>query len=101
VNGNVLGEYYVISNSNTLGFTYYKDNGSGGLTALNSVASPTVPTCALGEISAVEVDIEFLVGPKRGTEGFAADAPSTLHTMIYISNPVNSSSTTTSTTCPE
>jgi prepilin-type N-terminal cleavage/methylation domain-containing protein len=102
LNGKVYSEYYALSSQTTPIFTFYKQDGAGGLTALDSSASPTVPSCALGEVYAVAIDVEFLAGPQHPTEGFAADQPSTLITTVFLRNPQNPSSTTTSTTtCPE
>jgi prepilin-type N-terminal cleavage/methylation domain-containing protein len=104
VNGRQLSEYYALASQTAPIFIFYKDNGAGGLTALNSSASPTVPACALYEIYAVGIDIEFLAGPQHPTEGFVADRPSTLITTIFLRNPTNTtttSSTTSTTTCPE
>jgi prepilin-type N-terminal cleavage/methylation domain-containing protein len=83
-------------------FTYYKDNGAGGLTAL---ATP-VPPCAYPEIYAIGLQLSFLAGPQRPVEGYAADQASTLVTTIFLRNPTNtvsttSSSTTSTTACPE
>jgi len=106
VNGRVISEYYarplVVGGVTQPTFTYYKDNGAGGLAAL---AAP-VPACAYPEIYALGINVSFLAGPQRPAEGYAADLPSTLRTTIYLRNPTSTSSTTTSsttstTTCSE
>jgi len=103
---NVYSEYFarpvVVNGVTQPTFTYYKDNGAGGLTQL---ASP-VPACAYPEIYAVGIDLSFLAGPQRPTEGYAADLASNLVSTIYLRNPTNTASTTTSSTtsttaCPE
>jgi len=98
INGNTYSEYYarpvVVGGVTQPTFTYYKDNGSGGLTALTA----PVPACAYPEIYAVGIQISFLAGPQRPTEGYAADQATTLITTIYLRNPTNAVSTTTSST---
>ncbi len=103
---NVYSEYFarpiVVNGVTQPTFTYYKDNGAGGLTKL---ATP-VPACAYPEIYAVGIDLSFLAGPQRPTEGYAADLASNLVSTIYLRNPTNSTSTSTSSTtsttaCPE
>ncbi len=75
-------------------FTYYKDNGAGGLTALTA----PVPACAYPEIYAIGIQVSFQAGPQRPIEGYFADQPSTLVSTIYLRNPTNTPSTTTSST---
>jgi len=98
INSNVFTEYYarpvVVAGVTQPTFTYYKDNGAGGLTALTS----PVPACAYPEIYAVGIQVSFLAGPQRPTEGYAADQATTLLTTIYLRNPTNAASTTTSST---
>ncbi len=107
VNGREYSEYYALASQTTPVFTFYEDadNGTGGLRALNGPtsalpvgANSTVPACALYEIYAVGIDIEFLAGPQHPTEGFAADRPSTLITTVFLRNPPATTTTTSSTT---
>jgi prepilin-type N-terminal cleavage/methylation domain-containing protein len=107
VNGAVTSEYFarpiVVGGVTQPTFTYYKDNGAGGLTALTA----PVPACAYPEIYAIGVDVAFEAGPQKPTEGFFADQPSTLVSTIYLRNPTGSATTTSSTSttsttaCPE
>jgi len=48
------------------------------------VQTPSVPACAINEIAAVGVHITFLAGPQVPTEGYAADEPTTLDTIVYL-----------------
>ncbi len=69
---------YDVVNSSTV-FTYYL----GGA----SVTTTTTPTNAqLSEIVAVGVDVTFLAGPQKPTEGFQAVRPTTLQTTVYLQN---------------
>ena len=84
-------------------FTYYSYVGTT-LTPL-SIQNP-VPACALNEIAAIGIHVTFLAGPQIPTEGYAADEPTTLDTIVYLrgsSTAATSTTTTTSTlvACPE
>ena len=95
---NTTSEYYsrpvVVGGVTQPTFTYYKDNGAGGLTAL----SAPVPACAYPEIYAIGIQLSFLAGPQMPTEGYLADQASALVTTIYLRNPTNVTSTSTSST---
>ncbi len=85
---------YDVVNSTTV-FTYYYVAPAGSTTTTTSgtcpapagFASTTAPTGAqLSEIVAVCIDVTFLAGPQKPTEGFQADLPTTFETTIYLQN---------------
>jgi prepilin-type N-terminal cleavage/methylation domain-containing protein len=80
-----VATYYALSSQNMTTspvFTYYYWVNSV-LTPL-PVQTPSVPACAINEIAAVGVHITFLAGPQVPTEGYAADEPTTLDTIVYL-----------------
>ena len=102
-----VATYFALSSQNMSTnpvFTYYFWNNAV-LTAL-PVQTPYVPSCAINEIAAVGIHITFLAGPQVPTEGYAADEPTTLATIVYLrgsamaSTATTSSTTTTTTTAP-
>jgi hypothetical protein len=66
-----------------------------------------IPVCALSEVAAVGIHVTFLAGPQEPREGYAADQPTTLNTLVFLignaTAGATTSTTTTSTTsaCPE
>jgi prepilin-type N-terminal cleavage/methylation domain-containing protein len=98
-----VATYFALSSQTSPVFTYYSYVGTT-LTPL-SIQNP-VPTCALNEIAAIGIHVTFLAGPQIPTEGYAADEPTTLDTIVYLrgsSTAATSTTTTTSTlvACPE
>jgi prepilin-type N-terminal cleavage/methylation domain-containing protein len=98
-----VATYYALSTQTLPVFTYYYWNNSV-LTPL-PVQSPYVPACAINNIAAIGVHITFLDGPQVPTEGYAADQPTTLDTIVYLrgaamASSVTTTSTTTTTTAP-
>ncbi len=91
-----VATYFALSSQTSPVFTYYFWNNSV-LTAL-PVQTPYVPACAINEIAAVGIHITFLAGPQVPTEGYAADEPTTLDTIVYLRGSAMASSATTSTT---
>ena len=80
-------------------FTYYAYDSTSKLYAL-PIEDP-VPACAISEIVAVGVHVTFLAGPQLPTQGFAADQPTTLDTIVYLRGSSTTpavATTTTSTT---
>jgi len=98
-----VATYYALSSQTSPVFTYYKYVGSE-IQPL-AIQNP-VPACAINEIAAVGIHITFLAGPQIPTEGYAADQPTTLDTVVFLrgsSTAATSTTTTTSTlvACPE
>ncbi|MGO9582069.1 MAG: type II secretion system protein [Acidimicrobiales bacterium] len=98
-----VATYYALSTQTSPVFTYYEYVGPA-LTPL-AIENP-VPACAINEIAAVGIHVTFLAGPQTPTEGYAADQPTTLDTVVFLrgsSTAPTSTTTTTSTTvaCPE
>ncbi|MGO9964718.1 MAG: type II secretion system protein [Acidimicrobiales bacterium] len=99
-----VATYYALSSQTLPVFTYYFWSNSV-LTPLPD-QSPYVPACAVNNIAAVGVHITFLDGPQVPTEGYAADQPTTLDTIVYLRGSAMASSattaptTTTTTTAP-
>ncbi|MGD0439573.1 MAG: prepilin-type N-terminal cleavage/methylation domain-containing protein [Acidimicrobiales bacterium] len=91
-----VATYYALSSQTSPVFTYYYWNNTV-LTPLPD-QSPYVPACAVSNIAAVGVHITFLDGPQVPTEGYAADQPTTLDTIVYLRGSAMASSATTSTT---
>ncbi|MGO9334510.1 MAG: type II secretion system protein [Acidimicrobiales bacterium] len=98
-----VATYFALSSQTSPVFTYYTYVGTT-LTPL-SIQNP-VPACAINEIAAIGIHVTFLAGPQIPTEGYAADEPTTLDTIVYLrgsSTAATSTTTTTSTlvACPE
>jgi hypothetical protein len=99
-----VATYFALSSQNMSTnpvFTYYFWNNAV-LTAL-PVQTPYVPSCAINEIAAVGIHITFLAGPQVPTEGYAADEPTTLATIVYLRGSAMATTaptTTTTTTAP-
>jgi prepilin-type N-terminal cleavage/methylation domain-containing protein len=98
-----VATYYALRTQTAPIFTYYDYVGTT-LTPL-AIQNP-VPACAINEIAAIGIHITFLAGPQVPTEGYAADQPTTLDTVVYLrgsSTAATSTTTTTSTlvACPE
>jgi prepilin-type N-terminal cleavage/methylation domain-containing protein len=91
-----VATYYALSSQTIPVFTYYWWVNSV-LTPL-PVQTPYVPACALSEVAAVGVHVTFLAGPQVPTEGYAADEPTTLDSIVYLRGSAMASSATTSTT---
>jgi hypothetical protein len=76
-------------------------------TALTPLAIENpVPACAINEIAAVGIHVTFLAGPQTPTEGYAADQPTTLDTVVFLRGSATTPTSTTTTTstsvaCPE
>jgi hypothetical protein len=62
------------------------------------VQTPVVPACAINEVAAVGIHITFLAGPQVPTEGYAADEPTTLDTIVYLRGSAMATTTTTAPT---
>jgi prepilin-type N-terminal cleavage/methylation domain-containing protein len=93
-----VATYFALSSQNMTTspvFTYYFWVGTV-LTPL-PVQAP-VPACAINEIAAVGVHITFLAGPQVPTEGYAADEPTTLDTIVYLRGSAMATPATTTTT---
>lgn len=98
-----VATYYALRTQTSPIFTYYSYVGTT-LTPL-AIQNP-VPACAINEIAAIGIHITFLAGPQVPTEGYAADQPTTLDTVVFLrgsSTAPTSTTTTTSTlvACPE
>ena len=98
-----VATYYALSSQTSPVFTYYWWVNSV-LTAL-PVQTPVVPACAISEVAAVGIHITFLAGPQVPTEGYAADEPTTLDTIVYLRGSAMATTTaapttTTTTTAP-
>jgi len=91
-----VATYFALSSQTSPVFTYYFWNNSV-LTAL-PVQTPYVPACAINEIAAVGVHITFLAGPQVPTEGYAADEPTTLDTIVYLRGSAMAATAPTTTT---
>jgi prepilin-type N-terminal cleavage/methylation domain-containing protein len=94
-----VATYYALSSQNMTTspvFTYYYWVDSV-LTPL-PVQTPYVPACAINEIAAVGVHITFLAGPQVPTEGYAADEPTTLDTIVYLRGSAMAAAAPTTTT---
>jgi hypothetical protein len=57
-----------------------------------------LPACAINEVAAVGVHITFLAGPQVPTEGYAADEPTTLDTIVYLRGSAMAAAAPTTTT---
>jgi len=91
-----VATYYALSSQTSPVFTYYWWVNSV-LTAL-PVQTPVVPACAINEVAAVGIHITFLAGPQVPTEGYAADEPTTLDTIVYLRGSAMATTTTTAPT---
>ncbi|MGO9150150.1 MAG: type II secretion system protein [Acidimicrobiales bacterium] len=91
-----VATYYALSSQTSPVFTYYWWVNSV-LTAL-PVQTPVVPACAISEVAAVGIHITFLAGPQVPTEGYAADEPTTLDTIVYLRGSAMATTTTAPTT---
>ncbi|MGD0085171.1 MAG: prepilin-type N-terminal cleavage/methylation domain-containing protein [Acidimicrobiales bacterium] len=117
-----VSNYYALSTQTDPVFTYWawgtvststtttivaKPNIPPGLVQLPVNAAGVIPLCALSEVAAVGIHVTFLAGPQTPKEGFAADQPTTLSTLVFLignaTAGATTSTTTTSTTsaCPE
>jgi hypothetical protein len=66
------------------------------LTSGGSPGAPNVlPACSLTEVAAIGVHVTFLAGPQRPREGYAADEPTTVNTLIFLRGSSTSGATTT------
>ena len=96
-----VATYYALSSQTSPVFTYYFWSNSELMPL--PVQSPYVPACAVNNIAAVGVHITFLAGPQVPTEGYAADQPTTLDTIVYLRGSATATTaptTTTTTTAP-
>jgi prepilin-type N-terminal cleavage/methylation domain-containing protein len=105
-----LSDYYALSTqSMTVDpvFTYWKWGAATGSTLANvppglnqlPLSGGVIPAVCLSEVAAVGIHITFLAGPQTPKEGFAADQPTTLHTLVFlIGSPTQGLTTTTTTT---
>ena len=94
-----VATYYALSTQNMTTspvFTYYYWNNTV-LTAL-PLQSGVLPACAINEVAAVGVHITFLAGPQVPTEGYAADEPTTLDTIVYLRGSAMAAAAPTTTT---
>jgi prepilin-type N-terminal cleavage/methylation domain-containing protein len=94
-----VATYYALSSQNMTTspvFTYYYWNNTV-LTAL-PLQSGVLPACAINDVAAVGVHITFLAGPQVPTEGYAADEPTTLDTIVYLRGSAMAATAPTTTT---
>jgi prepilin-type N-terminal cleavage/methylation domain-containing protein len=94
-----VATYYALSSQNMTTspvFTYYYWNNTV-LTAL-LLQNGVLPACAINEVAAVGVHITFLAGPQVPTEGYAADEPTTLDTIVYLRGSAMAAAAPTTTT---
>jgi hypothetical protein len=91
-----VATYFALSSQTSPVFTYYYWNNT--VLTLLPDQTPVVPACAINEVAAVGVHITFLAGPQVPTEGYAADEPTTLDTIVYLRGSAMASTATTSTT---
>jgi prepilin-type N-terminal cleavage/methylation domain-containing protein len=107
-----LSDYYALaSQSMTVDpvFSYWKWGAATGNTLANvppglvqlPLTGGVIPAVCLSEVAAVGIHVTFLAGPQTPKEGFAADQPTTLHTLVFlIGSPTAGLTTTTTTTTP-
>ncbi len=108
-----ISNYYALSNQPDPAFTYWAWQSSlsttlpappaalevpPGLVQLPVNGSNVLPACAVQDIAAVGVHVTFLAGPQTPHEGFAADQPTTLNTLIFLIGSSTSGATTSTTT---
>ena len=94
-----VATYYALSSQNMTTspvFTYYYWNNTV-LTAL-ALQNGVLPACAINEVAAVGVHLTFLAGPQVPTEGYAADEPTTLDTLVYLRGSAMAAAAPTTTT---
>ncbi len=117
-----VSNYYALASQTDPVFTYWAWGTNSTSTTSTSVADPNIPSgliqlplnsagvipvCALSEVAAVGIHVTFLAGPQEPREGYAADQPTTLNTLVFLignaTAGATTSTTTTSTTsaCPE
>jgi prepilin-type N-terminal cleavage/methylation domain-containing protein len=90
-----VSDYFALSSQSMATdpvFSYWKwgtptgtpnPNVPPGLVSL-ALESGVLPAACLAEVSAVGLDVTFLAGPQTPKEGFAADQPTTLHTLVFL-----------------
>jgi prepilin-type N-terminal cleavage/methylation domain-containing protein len=91
-----VATYFALSSQTSPVFTYYYWDNT--VLTLLPDQTPVVPACAINEVAAVGVHITFLAGPQVPTEGYAADEPTTVDTIVYLRGSAMASTATTSTT---
>lgn len=117
-----LASYFALASQTDPVFTYWAWSTTSTSTTTTTVASPDIPpglvqlplvsgvlpSCAISEVAAVGVHVTFLAGPQTPKEGYAADEPTTLNTLVFLVGSSTSGATTTSTSttsttvaCPE
>ena len=119
-----LSTYFALSAQVDPVFTYWAWSTTAASTTSTTVALPNIPpglqqlplvsgvlpACAIPEVAAVGIHITFLAGPQTPKEGFAADEPTTLNTLVFLIGSSTSgattttaaaSTTTTTVACPE
>lgn len=110
-----ISNYYALANQPDPVFTYWAWTQNLATTSTTTTvarpeippdlvqlpvnASGVLPACAVSDVAAVGVHVTFLAGPQTPHEGFAADEPTTLNTLIFlIGNSTSGATTTTSST---
>jgi hypothetical protein len=106
-----ISTYYALSAQVDPVFTYWAWTTTASSTTSTTVALPNIPpglvqlplvsgvlpACAIPEVAAVGVHITFLAGPQTPKEGYAADEPTTLNTLVFLIGSSTSGATTTTT----
>jgi prepilin-type N-terminal cleavage/methylation domain-containing protein len=115
-----ISSYFALSAQVDPVFTYWAWSTTATSTTSTTVPIPNIPpglvqlplvsgvlpACAIPEVAAVGVHVTFLAGPQTPKEGYAADEPTTLNTLVFLIGSSTSGATTTTTTsttvvCPE
>jgi hypothetical protein len=106
-----LSSYFGLAGQVDPVFTYWAWSTTSSSTTSTSVATPDVPpgllqlplvsgvlpACAIPEVAAVGIHVTFLAGPQTPKEGFAADEPTTLNTLVFLVGAATAGATTTTT----
>ena len=118
-----ISNYFALASQTDPVFTYWGWSTTGASTTSTSIADPNIPPgliqlplttsgvlpqCALNKVAAVGVHVTFLAGPQTPKEGYAADQPTTLNTLVFLigsstagATTTSSSTTTTTGACPD
>jgi prepilin-type N-terminal cleavage/methylation domain-containing protein len=106
-----ISSYFALSSQTDPVFTYWAWSTTASSTTSTTVATPNIPpglvqlplvsgvlpACAIPEVAAVGVHVTFLAGPQTPKEGYAADQPTTLNTLVFLIGSSTSGATTTTT----
>lgn len=107
-----VSSYFALASQTDPVFTYWAWSTSSSSTTSTTVPIPNIPpglvqlpltsgvlpAASLPDVAAVGVHITFLAGPQTPTEGYAADQPTTLNTLVFLIGSSTSGVTTTTTT---